>query len=119
MGFEIAELWRERIDAVIRQDDRLRVLQLGGDTCREDVVGLPAIRLGRAQGVFGGGGTARQERNMRAFAGFAKRVPRLEPVRAATKLRGNPRGEFVARRQEQLRAEALEQRAPALVARQG
>ena len=53
-----------------------------------------------------------------SLPGLRHAVVRLQPIAPAAQLRRVPGGELVAGRQEDLRAEALQQRAPALVPRQ-
>src|SRR5438105_3254130 len=109
---EIAVLRRQWIQSVIRQYDGLRVLQLGEHSRREHVVGFEHVGLAGGQRLAGGDRASSQQRDVRTLAAFGERVPRLQAVGATAQLRRGPGGELVARGEEYLRAEALDERSP-------
>ena len=115
---QVAVLRWQRIQAVIRQRDRLRVLQLHEDARLKDVVGLEGVRLARTERVLIGRRLAAQQRDVRADARLGDGVLRLQLVRSAAQFRRDLRCQFVAGREEQLRPEALQQRPPGIVASQ-
>ena len=92
-----------------------RVLQLGEDPRRKDVLVMRRVALAGAHGAASGRRSAGQQRDMRALATFRQRVMRLEPVAAPAQIGSRARRELVTGSEEQLRAKTLEQRAPALV----
>ena len=49
---QVAELRRQRVEPVVRQGDRLRVLQLGEDARREHVVVVRRVALAGAERCF-------------------------------------------------------------------
>src|SRR6185295_13433766 len=104
------------IEPVVRQNDGLRVLQFHENARPKCVIRLHAVELARRERLTGRRRAACEQRDVRALAGFGDGVPRFESVDATAQIRRELRGEFVAGRQEYLRAKALQQRAPALVA---
>src|SRR3954468_7689482 len=115
MRLQVAVLRRQRIEAVVRQHDGLRVLQLHEHARPKRVIRFHAVELARRQRLARGGGTSCQQRYVRALAGLRDGVPGLQAVDAAAQVGGKLRGELIAGGQEHLRSEALEQRPPALV----
>src|SRR4029077_17489710 len=118
MRLQVAVLRRQWIEAVVRQYNSLRVLQFHEHARPKRVVRLHAVELARGERLTRRPGAAREQRDVRALAGFRDGVPRFEPVDSSAQIRCELRGELVAGRQEYLGSKALEQRAPALVAGQ-
>src|SRR4029079_16202339 len=104
MRLQVAVLRRQWIEAVVRQEYRLRVLQLHEDARPKRVVGLHAVELARRERLTGRRRTAREQRDVRALARFRDGVPCFEPVDSSAQIRGELRRELVAGRQEHLRA---------------
>src|SRR3954469_11590377 len=118
MRLQVAVLRRQWIEAVVRQHDSLRVLQFHEHARTKRVVRLHAVELASGERLTRRSGATREERDVRALAGFRDREPRFEPVDSSAQIRRKLRGELVAGRQEYLGSNALEQGAPALVAGQ-
>src|SRR5690242_14798885 len=112
---QVAVLRRQWIEAVVRQDDRLRVLKLHEHARPKRVVRLHAVELACRERLAGRRRAACEQRDVRTLAGFRDGVPRFESVDSSAQIRGKLRRELVAGRQEHLRAKTLEQRPPALV----
>src|SRR4029077_3137631 len=108
MRLQVAVLRRQWIEAVVRQYDGLRVLQFHEHARPKRVVGLHAVELARGERLTRRGGAAREQRDVRALAGFGDGVPRLEPVDSSAQIRGKLRSELVAGRQEHLGSKALQ-----------
>src|SRR5438105_3934557 len=113
---QVAVLRRHRVQAVVRQYDRLRVLQFHEYARTKHVIGFERVTLAGRDRVLVRSGAARQQRNVRALASLAKRVACLQSVSAAAEIGGKFGREFVAGGEKNLRAEALEQRPPRFVA---
>src|SRR5262245_64518787 len=116
MRLEVAVLRRQWVQTVIGQHDRLRVPKLHEDTGPKHVVRLHAVELACGDRLTRCRRSAGEQGHVRALTLLGDRVARLQAVAATAQIRGELRGEFVARRQEDLRAETLEQRAPGLIA---
>src|SRR5215210_5459244 len=117
MRLQVAVMRRMRIEAVIREHDRLRILKLCEQAWREDVLVMWRIALAGAEGLLSGSGPARQERDVRVPPGLRNAVVGLQSIATTTEFGGGSRGELVAGRQKYFGAETLKQRAPAVIAR--
>src|SRR5215207_9322005 len=76
---------------------------------------MRCVALARTQRLTRGRRPTGEKRDVCVFAGLRHAVVRLEPIAPAAQLRRVPGGELVAGRQEELRAEALQQGPPALI----
>src|SRR5688572_32679446 len=112
MRLQVAVLSWERVDAVVWQRDGLRVLKLREHARRKDVLMMRCVDLARTQRLTRGRRPTGEKRDMCVFAGLRHAVVRLEPSAPAAQLCGVPGCERVAGRQEELRAEALQQGPP-------
>src|SRR5476651_144258 len=112
--FEIAVRRRLGIEAVVRQDDRLRVLQLSEDLRLEHVVEQETVRLGGTDRGPMRGRAARQHADACILPGLGDRIARLETLGLAAEIRRHVRAEVIRQRQEDLRAESLQERPPRL-----
>ena len=77
---QVAQLRRERIDAVIRQNNGLSILQLRENPRRKDVLMSRCVALARDDRLASGRRPTSQERDVRVLAGLGEAVVRLEAV---------------------------------------
>ena len=109
---EIAVRRRLRIEAVVRQDDGLGVLQLGEDLRLEHVVEQEAVRLGGTDRGPVRGRATRQHADARVLSRLGDRVARLETLGLAAEVRRHVRAEVIRQREEDLRPQPLQERPP-------
>src|SRR6185503_6510808 len=102
MRLQVAVLRRQWIEAVVRQNDGLRVLQLHEYARPKRVIRLHAVELARRERLTGRRRAACEQRNVRTLARFRDGVPRFESVDASAQIGCKLRGELVAGRQEHL-----------------
>src|SRR5258708_1419522 len=112
--FQVAVRRRLRIEAVVWQDDGLRVLELRKDLRLEHVVEQEAVRLRGTDGGPVRGRTTGHMADAGALPRLRNRVARLEALGLPAQIRRHARAEVVRQRQEDLRPESLEERPPRL-----
>jgi hypothetical protein len=106
IGLEVAKHRWHRIEPVVgNRRHGLRVAQLRKRLRIEAITVLLVVGLRRCEIGLVGLGFAGQETDMGIVAGFGQAVPNFELVFLATKLAGNPCGQVIRKRQENLRAE--------------
>ena len=96
---QITELRRKRVEAIVGQRHRLRMLQFRENARLKEEVRLQHVRLAGAQAVASGRGTPRQERNVSALPSLGERIARPQTIGLAAQLRRYARREFVAARE--------------------
>src|SRR5471032_820636 len=104
---EIAVRRRLGIEAVVRQDDGLGVLELCEELRLEHVVEDEAVRLRRTDRGPLRGRAAGQHADMRVLSRFGDRVAGFETLRLAAEIRRPVRAEVIRQREEDLRPQPL------------
>src|SRR5262249_31331956 len=116
---QVAEVRRERVDAIVRHHHGLGGLELRGNAWRQGVIVMRRITLARRQRLSAGGGPPGQQRDVCVTARLRNRVVRLQTVATTAQLSGISCRELVAGREKHLRPEALKEGSPTLLARKG
>ena len=93
---QVAELRARRSQAVVRQCDRLSVMQLRAHPGREDVLMVRRVALAGTHRLLCRGRPTGEQRDVRPLAALRQGVVRFQAIATSAQIGGGSRGELIA-----------------------